>query len=167
MELIKRIINTLEKIKIEYLIEKYGKEYRIPQHIIKAIIKVESNFNSDAMRYEPDYKWLKLPLDKYHYNEATEEVSQKTSWGLMQVMGAVAREKGFEGNYLSKLLKPQIGIKYGCKHLYSYYKKYNSWEDAISSYNQGSPRTNDEGEYENQEYVDKVLHYADQYKKKG
>src|SRR3990167_4673122 len=34
--------------------------------------------------------------------------AQQASWGLMQIMGAVAREQGFRGPYLPELCAPAI-----------------------------------------------------------
>lgn len=138
-------------------IQKYGEKYGIPPGLIRAIIEVESGGNTFAMRYEKNYPWLAKPFDKFHWHAETEKQAQKTSWGLMQIMGAVARERGFKGSYLSELSKPELGIKFGCKHLKWNYNRYGNWNDAISAFNQGSNRKNEHGEYKNQNYVNKVL----------
>jgi soluble lytic murein transglycosylase-like protein len=39
------------------------------------------------------------------------------SWGLMQVMGQVARENGFTDHYLSGLCDPAAGVDLGCRVL--------------------------------------------------
>jgi soluble lytic murein transglycosylase-like protein len=39
------------------------------------------------------------------------------SFGLMQVMGEVARERGFKGKFLSALCDPEIGVPIGCEYL--------------------------------------------------
>ena len=145
------------KEKINAAIKKYAEQYGIPPGLIKAIIEVESSGNPFAMRYEDHYRWLVEPFSQFHWHAETEKQAQKTSWGLMQIMGAVARERGFKGSYLSELSKPELGIKFGCKHLKYNYNRYNDWNDAISAFNQGSNRKNEHGEYENQIYVDKVL----------
>lgn len=142
---------------MEKLIKKYSNKYGIPAGLIKSIIEAESSGNTYAMRYEKNWKWFDEPLTRFHWHESTERQAQKFSWGLMQIMGAVARERGFEGRFLSELTKPELGIKFGCKHLKWNYKRYGNWSDAISAYNQGNNRKDDEGNYENQNYVDKVL----------
>ena len=88
----------------------------------------------------------------------TERQDQMTSWGLMQVMGAVARELGHTGP-LSDLLDPPTGLFYGCLHLRRFRAKYDIWPDVIAAYNAGSPRrvAGQIGPYVNQSYVDKVL----------
>ena len=45
---------------------------------------------------------------------ATEEIARSISWGLMQVMGQVAREHGFDGRFLSALCDPDAGVSMGC-----------------------------------------------------
>lgn len=142
---------------MQEIIKRISKRYGIPAGLIRAIIEVESSGNTFAMRYEKNYPYLVKPFDKYHWHKATEKEGQKTSWGLMQIMGAVARERGFEGRYLSELTKPELGIKYGCKHLKWNYNRYKDWSDAISAFNQGSNRKYRDGSYQNQGYVDKVL----------
>jgi hypothetical protein len=68
------------------------------------------------MRYEPAFRTryvapLGLP--------PTEEIARSISWGLMQVMGQVAREHGFSGKYLSALCDPAAGLELGCTVLAS------------------------------------------------
>ncbi len=143
----------------ELLIKQTSDKYTIPENLVKAVCQVESGMNMWAVRFEPAYKWL------YNISNiqltATETVCQKTSYGLMQVMGSVARELGFVGRFLTQLCDPETGLEYGCKHLKNFYMRYNSWEDAISSYNAGSPKKGDDGKYINQAYVDKVKMYWD------
>ena len=148
---------------MQEVIEKYAEMYDIPQKLLEAIIETESANNKWAIRYEDHYRWLFRP--NYYASQNiisldTEKEAQKTSWGLMQIMGAVARERGFDGAYLSELCKPEVGIKYGSKHLKMHYKKYDNWKDAVASYNAGSPRHKDNGDYVNQRYVDKVFEKA-------
>lgn len=141
-------------------IEKYSREYGIPAALIRAIISVESGRDNYAIRYEPYYQWLYQPeyyAKKHYITVSTETMAQKTSWGPMQVMGAVARELGFDGRFLSELTDPDVGIKYGTMHLKNQYNRYNDWTDAIAAYNAGSARKKDDGKYVNQIYVDKVL----------
>ena len=142
---------------LQEYIDKYSEKYDIPQGLVKAIIEVESGGNTYAMRYEDHYRWLVKPFSQFHWHDGTEKQGQKTSWGLMQIMGAVARERGFKGRYLSALTNPEIGIEYGCKHLKWQYDRYSDWQDAISAFNQGSNRKTSQGRYQNQDYVDMVV----------
>lgn len=140
-------------------ITKVSKAYNVDKDLIAAIIKKESYGDPCATRYEDHYKWLYNPehfAKSLQISKSTEEIHQKTSWGLMQVMGAVAREMGHEGHIVN-LCIPEIGLTYGTKYLKKLIKKYENIEDAIAAYNAGTPRRNETGKYTNQHYVDAVL----------
>lgn len=126
--------------------------------LVYAICMTESSLRPEVTRFEPAFKYLLTPAlfaEKLGIELEEEIKDQKTSFGLMQLMGACAREHSFQGN-LSELLHPDVGLHYGCMHLKKFVKKYAKQGDAIASYNAGSPRIKD-GQYENQKYVDKVL----------
>ncbi len=79
--------------------------------LVCAVVEQESSWDAHAIRYEPGFRTryvapLGLPL--------TEEVARSISWGLMQVMGQVAREHGFEGKFLCALCDPATGLEIGC-----------------------------------------------------
>lgn len=128
----------------------------LPWELVYAICQIESSLNPAATRHEPHYRWL---VGDNEAMSPTERQDQMTSWGLMQVMGAVARELGHQGP-LSDLLNPPTGLFYGCLHLRRFRAKYDLWPDVIAAYNAGSPRriAGQIGPYVNQSYVDKVLH---------
>jgi soluble lytic murein transglycosylase-like protein len=46
---------------------------------------------------------------------ATESRARAFSWGLMQVMGQVAREHNFAGASLAQLCDPAVGLDVGCR----------------------------------------------------
>jgi soluble lytic murein transglycosylase-like protein len=79
--------------------------------LVCAIVEQETAWDTHAMRYEPAFRMryvapLRLPL--------SEEIARSISWGLMQVMGQVAREHGFTGKFLSALCEPATGLEIGC-----------------------------------------------------
>jgi Transglycosylase SLT domain len=79
--------------------------------LVCAIVEQESAWDAHAIRYEPAFRTryvapLALP--------PTEEIARSMSWGLMQVMGQVAREHGFAGKFLSALCEPAAGLDIGC-----------------------------------------------------
>lgn len=160
-------MNVMEQ-QITPLIEDLGNHYQIDPPLIKAIIQIESNWEPIAIRFEKGYRWLyevdRLVKDLRLHRD-TEEYGQKVSWGLMQVMGAVARERGYRGRYLSGLLSPELGLLYGVKHLHWSIKRFGGdiW-DGVSAYNQGSAKKTVDGSYVNQFYVDKVKKYYEQYR---
>lgn len=134
--------------------------------LVGAICMVESAGDPWAVRIELHWQYY-LELKKYadlnRITQTTEKAMQACSWGLMQVMGSVAREHGYAGP-LQRLCEPEIGIRYGCKHLAKFTKKYDSVYDVIASYNAGSPIKTMEGSYRNQQYVSKVVQYMNSLK---
>jgi soluble lytic murein transglycosylase-like protein len=70
------------------------------------------------MRYEPAF-FAKYVATLYTNNKvsASEAYARGFSWGLMQVMGQVARETGFDALFLSELCDPAQGLVAGCKVL--------------------------------------------------
>src|SRR5271154_2482587 len=91
-------------------------EHGLDPALVCAVVEQESAWDAHAMRYEPGFRSryvapLGLP--------PTEEVARSLSWGLMQVMGQVARERGFAGKFLSALCDPATGLDIGCAVLAS------------------------------------------------
>ena len=86
--------------------------------LVCAVIEQESAWNPWAMRYEPAFfsKYV-APLYTNNKITATEAYARGISWGLMQVMGQVARESGFDAQFLSALCDPEQALAVGCKVL--------------------------------------------------
>jgi len=86
--------------------------------LVCAVVEQESSWNPWAMRYEPAF-FTKYVAPLYTNNKvgATEAYARGFSWGLMQVMGQVARETGFDALFLSALCDPEQGLTIGCKVL--------------------------------------------------
>ena len=132
---------------------------RVETALIMAIVSIESGGDRCATRYESHYNYLFKPETFAKINritENTEIMQQKTSWGLMQSMGGVAREYKFIGP-LVRLCEPRLGLKYGIDHLTKFIDKYGIVEDAISAYNQGGNYKKEDGSFKNQSYVDKIM----------
>jgi len=128
--------------------------YPLEDDLVLAIIWQESFGNPWAFRPEPNYKWLwdvkaNVPiqlqgsplLDFPHFagSGLQELYCQRASWGLMQVMGAAARERGFKGSYLTELLDPYTNLEYGMRHLWGYAFQKGNWgvHDALQRWNGG------------------------------
>lgn len=140
-------------------ITKVSRKMRINPLLIGAIVSVESSGDNKAIRYESHYIWLVTPQRFASLNKITEDTEKKlqmSSMGLMQIMGANARSYGHMG-HLTDLFDPEIGLQYGIEHLTILIDKYIDIPDALSAYNQGSPRKKKNGQYANQGYVDKIL----------
>lgn len=75
---------------------------------------------------------------------------QQSSFGLIQPMGAVARERGFKGLFLTELLVPETNLQIGLTHLRAYFVATGNVREALRCYN-GGPANTDYG------YADDVL----------
>jgi soluble lytic murein transglycosylase-like protein len=86
--------------------------------LVCAVVEQESGWNPWAMRYEPLF-FAKYVASLYTNNKvsASEAYARGFSWGLMQVMGQVARESGFAETFLSALCEPEENLAIGCKIL--------------------------------------------------
>jgi len=86
--------------------------------LVCAVVEQESSWNPWAMRYEPAF-FTKYVASLYTNNKvsASEAYARGFSWGLMQVMGQVARESGFDALFLSALCDPEQGLAVGCRVL--------------------------------------------------
>jgi soluble lytic murein transglycosylase-like protein len=84
--------------------------------LVCAVVEQVSGWNPWAMRYEPAFfaKYVAALYTNYKVT-ASEAYARGFSWGLMQVMGQVARETGFEGPFLSALCDPEQSLALGCK----------------------------------------------------
>jgi len=170
---------------LELLAREAARKYGLDPRLICALCEVESSWNPWAVRHETEYKWLYgLSVgDTGHYACAsgqsgqklndillkikssvlTELATQRTSWGLLQIMGAVARERGFKG-WLTELCDPAVNLEWGCKHLRWMVDHNNAYglpdyritpEDLAAAWN-GGTRVVVDGKYKNQSYVDRV-----------
>ena len=150
--------SKMTKIPHQDLIIVIANKHLLNPNLVAALVQTESSYNSDAVRYEKNYRWT-LDPEKYcrplKISQATELELQKFSWGLMQVMGAVSREHGYTGP-LHRLCNPDLGLEYGCLHFAKYFRKYNDLAKAISAYNGGPGAVKSDGSFSNQSYVDKI-----------
>jgi len=99
--------------------------------LVCAVVEQESSWNPWAMRYEPLFftKYV-APLYTNNKISASEAYARGFSWGLMQVMGQVAREHSYTEPFLSALCDPNDALEVGCKVLR---KKFDSVAQTILS----------------------------------
>lgn len=117
----------------------HAKAAGLRPELVTAVVEQESSTNRWAWRPEPAYRYLwnvktKAPFRTLSNWEQATEIAppdfpylgasrnqewwgQQASWGLMQVMGAVARERGWTGHYFPELCDPDVGLIVGCRHL--------------------------------------------------
>ena len=71
-------------------IERFAGNFRLPPELIFGIMMTESSGSISAQRFEKNYKWLYKPEEFFQPTSwplSLEITFQKTSLGLMQVMG--------------------------------------------------------------------------------
>lgn len=136
----------------------FARQFGIDPDLVRAIVEHESNGECFKPRYEPAWRHLYEPRTfsvLRGISMQTEVALQSMSWGPMQVMGSVARELGFRGD-LPELCSLSKGLTYGCMKLRALLDRYTEVQ-AISAYNQGSPRKSVGGLYMNSSgYVDPI-----------
>ena len=104
--------------KLEYTeyVKKYANEYNVDEYLIYAIIKAESNFESNAE-------------------------SHRGAKGLMQLMYSTAEDISKRINIElneNNILDPDININLGTKYISMLIQKYNNTNLALAAYNAGS-----------------------------
>lgn len=123
------------------LLERIAHEHGLEPELVLALVAQESGGNVYAWNPEPPYRYLVdcrtgRPFRPLTPTERASEVpprdfpafagdrdqewwGQQASWGLMQIMGAVAREQGFRGPYLPELCEAHVNLQFGCRVLAS------------------------------------------------
>jgi soluble lytic murein transglycosylase-like protein len=91
-----------------------AKEAGCDPALICAICEQESSWNPWAIRWEQLFyeKYIRPMVLDRRLRDITEAKARAFSWGLMQVMGQVAREHGYAG-HMTALCDPETGIRVG------------------------------------------------------
>jgi soluble lytic murein transglycosylase-like protein len=92
-----------------------AQKHNLPPDVVMGLIEKESSWCAWAIRFEPRFE--QIYIERLSLASMTEKTARSISWGPMQVMGQVARERGFTGEFLSELCDPPTGIEFGCRHL--------------------------------------------------
>lgn len=114
-----KIQKLIYKKEYSEYVEKYAEIYNVDENLVYAVIKAESNFNSDAK-------------------------SNKDAIGLMQLVESTAKDVSkkvdiqlTDDELKEKLLEPEININLGTKYLSILIDRYQNIEVAITAYNAG------------------------------
>ena len=139
-------IGNKDMSKYDSIIKAAGIRYNVKVPAIKAVIAIESNWNTAAKRYE-------IRLKEY-------------SMGLMQLLLSTAREvSGNKNLTYEQLQNPTTNIMLGTKYFAKQLKRYSgNYKDAVAAYNAGSVRKTIDGTYVNQHHVNKFSRWFNYYK---
>ncbi len=102
------------------IVTEYSEKYDIPQNFIYAVIRVESNFDAEAM-------------------------SKKGAMGLMQIMPVAYEDYCYDTKEdfdVSMLKDPETNIRVGCYLLSRLYRYYGNWDTVLAAYNAGMGTVN-------------------------
>ena len=139
---------------------------QVPPELVLGIIEAESGGDPHATKINATYPYTMMQAKRpAGCSVDMERMCQKTAWGLMQVMGATARELGFDG-WLSELVNPETNVRLGIEFLgrkMSQYFERDGIEGVVAAYNGGAPRRRPDGKFTNQGYVDRVMEAAKRF----
>lgn len=114
-----KIQKIIYKKEYSEYVQKYSEIYNVDENLVYAVIKAESNFNSNAK-------------------------SSKDAIGLMQLVESTAKDVSnkidiqlTDNELKEKLLEPEININLGTKYLSILIEKYQNIEIAVTAYNAG------------------------------
>ena len=156
----------LENAALLSLIVSTARGAQVPPEVALGIIEIESSGDPYAAKINPTYPYTMMQAKRpVGCSVDVERMFQKTAWGLMQVMGATARELGFDG-WLSGLVVPETNVRLGIEFLgrkMSQYFERDGIEGVVAAYNGGAPRRRPDGKFVNQTYVDRVMEAAKRF----
>lgn len=91
-------------------------KYTLDPILVEAVVVQESGGNCDAFRFEKDF-WNRLMKPKPEFKGLNPR-RYSSSYGLMQVMWAIAVERGWSKDLPPELLfVPETSLDYGCRQL--------------------------------------------------
>ena len=138
------------------IVLKYSIEYSVPTELVFAVIKVESDFDANAVSSAGAVGLMQMLPSTYEW--------------LTTILGEEYSE--------TDLYIPETNIKYGTYYLSYLYSRFDSWEKALIAYNWGEGNFSKfleneeytEGDFDSipvgqtKHYVKKVMHHWEKYK---
>lgn len=120
------ILTEIEKVSYprEYLseVQAAADEFGVPESIIFAVIKTESDFDKTAVSSAPAHGLMQLTEETYF-------------WIGNDMLGEYP--SAFD------IYDPELNIRYGTYYLNFLYRKYGNWDTALAAYNAGPGTVND------------------------
>ncbi len=141
-----------------FLTEKYGKQFNLPNKLLTSIALVESGLKKEKKEFG-SWPWtLNVAGKSIYFNNKKETLSflkkklnsrKSIDVGCMQI-NTKYHLKNF--NSLEQLIEPEENVKYAASFLSSLHKKHRSWNEAISRYHSSIPK-------KKQQYLKRVYSY--------
>ena len=151
------------------LFRQVGEEEGIEPWLLKAIAIKESSLIPYSYRFgRGERRFYKRRIEgradwtAHRYYDRPEIIA--ASWGLMQLLYTTAILVGFprEGDPWELMDNYLENIRYGARWFRMKLRICHHVAPALAAYNAGSANYRDDGTFQNQWYVDKVLAYAEQ-----
>lgn len=121
--------------------------------LVCAVVEQESAWDTNAIRLEQGF--YQRYVKKQKLEDPMEAVGRSVSFGLMQVMGQVAREHGYGGDFRALCQDPAMGIQIGCTVLKKKLARVgNNLTEGLLAWNGGARK----------EYPDEVIERMDKYR---
>ncbi len=140
-------------------VERYASEYGVPEYVIYSVIKVESNYQSNAVSHAGAVGLMQITPETFDW--------------IMMLLGEEL-DRGM-------LYDPETNIKYGTYLLSYLYTEFGIWDTVFAAYNAGMARIKGwlkDAEYsegdgtlsyipieETREYVPKINKAIEKYKR--
>ena len=154
--LIFTFLESKELDNCNYLTEKYGKIYNLPNKLLTSIALVESGIKKHEFKSWPwtlnvsgKSMYFENKLETLQYLKSNISLKKSIDVGCMQI-NTRYHLKNFKD--LSHLVEPEENVKYAAIYLLKLYKKYKSWNEAVSRYHSSIPKRK-------KTYLKKVLTY--------
>lgn len=106
--------------KYKEYVQKYAAEYNVPEYIIFAVIKVESDFDADATSSKGAMGLMQMVPSTFTWLSSSEHLNENLS-------------------YLS-VYDPEVSIRYGTYYLRYLFLKFHNWDCVFAAYNGGEGR---------------------------
>jgi hypothetical protein len=121
---------------------------RIDAVLVAALIETESAGVSEMVHYESQRSPLVQPVqwaERLGIPVNTERMQQRTRWGLLQIPGTVARQRGCEVPYLTLLCHPAWNLEVGLRQIEWLLPQVYSQDDLIVAWRFGPPPPRSDG----------------------
>ena len=139
-----KFIESKELDNCNYLTEKYGKIYNLPNKLLTSIALVESGIKKNEFKSWPwtlnvsgKSMYFDNKLETLEYLKSNISSKKSIDVGCMQI-NTRYHLKNFKD--LSHLVEPEENVKYAAIYLRKLYNKHKSWNEAVSRYHSSIPK---------------------------